>query len=191
MKYALTVTPGVLKISWLCLWKTTFVPLNCKYSNNFFETGRSAANRIVIGLTLTISQLLLSLTWNHPVFLGNLLWDFELTGAEEKMLYICHSLFFLSPLCLDRESCFLPGCPLSITLISPFNYCLYEPPSVSLSPLGIWEMEWNGRGWWLTRGSSVRIQGGQGLFKSGVFASPNLIQHHALPAWHNDQRKRG
>lgn len=56
---------------------------------------------------------------------------------------MCVLLFILGPLRLDRESCFLPGCPPSITLISPFNYSLYQPPSVSLSPLGI-AGKWNG-----------------------------------------------
>ena len=75
---------------------------------------------------------------------------------------------FLPPLCLEGDSCFLPDCPPSVTLISPFNYSRYQPPNASLSLLGTsaWkrrEMEGECRGWWQARGLSVRLCGGRGL----------------------------
>lgn len=79
---------------------------------------------------------------------------------------IC-SLDVFSSLCHQRVLCFLPGCPPSVTLISPFNYWCYQPPNASLSPLGIsgnrsemgrecWE-------WWQARGSWGRLWGDRGL----------------------------
>lgn len=62
------------------------------------------------------------------------------------LCWILPNSSFLSFLVSDereRDSCFLPGCPPSVTLISPFNYSHYQPPNASLSPLGI-SQKWKG-----------------------------------------------
>ncbi len=58
------------------------------------------------------------------------------TDVTWYMRFIFHfALLFLLPLlCLERDSCFFPRCPPSVTLISPFNYSHYLPPNASLSP---------------------------------------------------------
>lgn len=95
-------------------------------------------------------------------------------NLKTDLMWYLHCIFYLSLLILpllrlEGESCCLPGCPPSVTLISPSNYSRYQPPNASLSPLGIsaWkrrEMERECRGWWQARGSSVRPWGDWGLW---------------------------
>lgn len=142
-----------LYVDWMCL---TFQSMNNKIIWKYrcfiyvCVAGRSRPNRLVLGFTLKISQQSTS-TWLCTVFLGLvkqcLPWDsalIEVTKDKKKKSDICALLFILAPLCLERDSCFLPGCPPSVTLISPFNYSLYQPPNASLSPLGVSE-KWNGK----------------------------------------------
>lgn len=85
-------------------------------------------------------------------------------------------LFLLPPLSFERDSCFLPGCPISITLISPFNYSCHQPPNTSLSPLGVSE-KWKG---------NAGSDGRQGAHQWGYGETGGCSNMRPLPVhqWH-------